>query len=83
MTYDSRADETNVYADGKKIAEIFGVYPNELQDFYLGNFSRIAYVFPGYRCGACDKSSYWRNYPTYPLTNCEILLNCEFSYENQ
>jgi hypothetical protein len=23
------------------------------------------------------------NYPTYPLTNCEILLNCEFSYENQ
>jgi Ca2+-binding RTX toxin-like protein len=42
MTYDSRADETNVYADGKKVAEIFGVYPNELQDFYLGNFSRIA-----------------------------------------
>ena len=42
MTYDSRADATNVYADGKKVAEIFGVYPNELQDFYLGNFSRIA-----------------------------------------
>jgi hypothetical protein len=42
MTYDSRADETNVYADGKKVAKIFGVYPNELQDFYLGNFSRIA-----------------------------------------
>ena len=41
MTYDSRADATNVYADGKKVAEIFGVYPNELQDFYLGNFSRI------------------------------------------
>jgi hypothetical protein len=29
MTHDSRADETNVYADGKKVAEIFGVYPNE------------------------------------------------------
>jgi hypothetical protein len=42
MTYDSRADATNVFADGKKVAEIFGVYPNELQDFYLGNFSRIA-----------------------------------------
>lgn len=42
MTYDSRADATNVYADGKKVAEIFGVYPNELQDFYLGNFSPIA-----------------------------------------
>ena len=42
MTYDSRADATNVYADGKKVAETFGVYPNELQDFYLGNFSRIA-----------------------------------------
>ena len=42
MTYDSRADATNVYADGKKVAEIFGVYPNGLQDFYLGNFSRIA-----------------------------------------
>ena len=42
MTYDSRADATNVYADGKKVAEIFGVYPNELQDFYLGNFSRLA-----------------------------------------
>ena len=42
MTYDSQADATNVYADGKKFAEIFGVYPNELQDFYLGNFSRIA-----------------------------------------
>ena len=42
MTYDSRADATNVYADGKKVAEIFCVYPNELQDFYLGNFSRIA-----------------------------------------
>ena len=42
MTYDTRADATNVYADGKKVAEIFGVYPNELQDFYLGNFSRIA-----------------------------------------
>ena len=42
MTYDSRADATNVYADGKKVAEIFGVYPNELQDFYLGNFARIA-----------------------------------------
>ena len=42
MTYDSRADATNVYSDGKKVAEIFGVYPNELQDFYLGNFSRIA-----------------------------------------
>ena len=42
MIYDSRADATNVYADGKKVAEIFGVYPNELQDFYLGNFSRIA-----------------------------------------
>ena len=41
MTYDSRADATNVFADGKKVAEIFGVYPNELQDFYLGNFSRI------------------------------------------
>ena len=35
MTYDSRADATNVYADGKKVAEIFGVYPNELQDFIL------------------------------------------------
>ena len=42
MTYDSRADATNVFADGKKVAEIYGVYPNELQDFYLGNFSRIA-----------------------------------------
>jgi len=42
MTYDSRADATNVYTDGKKVAEIFGVYPNELKDFYLGNFSRIA-----------------------------------------
>ena len=42
MTYDSRADATNVFADGKKVAEIFGVYPNELQDFYLGNFSCIA-----------------------------------------
>ena len=42
MTYYSRADATNVCADGKKVAEIFGVYPNELQDFYLGNFSRIA-----------------------------------------
>ena len=42
MTCDSRADATNVYADGKKVAEIFGVYPKELQDFYLGNFSRIA-----------------------------------------
>ena len=42
MTYDSRADATNVYADGKKVAEIFGVYPKELQDFYLGNFSRVA-----------------------------------------
>ena len=83
MTYDSRADETNVYADGKKFAEIFGVYPNGFQDYYLGNFSRIAYVFLGYRCGDCDKSSYWRNFPTYPLTNCEILLNSEFSYENQ
>ena len=29
MTYDIRADSTNVYADGKKVAEIFGVYPNE------------------------------------------------------
>ena len=29
MTYDIRADATNVYADGKKVAEIFGVYPNE------------------------------------------------------
>lgn len=48
MTYDSRADATNVYADGKKVAEIFGVYPNELQDFYLGNFSRIAKVVPRY-----------------------------------
>lgn len=42
MIYDSRADATNVFADGKKVAEIFGVYPNELQDFYLGNFSHIA-----------------------------------------
>jgi hypothetical protein len=42
MTYDSRAHATNVFADGKKVAEIFGVYPNELKDFYLGNFSRIA-----------------------------------------
>jgi hypothetical protein len=42
MTYDSRADATNVFADGKKVAELFGVYPNELQDFYLGNFSRLA-----------------------------------------
>jgi hypothetical protein len=42
MTYDSRADENNVYADGKKVAKIFGAYPNDLQDFYLGNFSRIA-----------------------------------------
>ena len=42
MTYNSRADATNVYTDGKKVAEIFGVYPNELQDFYLGNFSHIA-----------------------------------------
>ena len=42
LTYDSRTDATNVFADGKKVAEIFGVYPNELQDFYLGNFSRIA-----------------------------------------
>ena len=42
MTYDSRADATNVFADGKKVAEIYGVYPSELQDFYLGNFSRIA-----------------------------------------
>jgi hypothetical protein len=42
MTYDSRADATNVYADGKKVAEIFGVHPNELHDLYLGNFSRIA-----------------------------------------
>ena len=42
MTYDSRADATNVFADGKKVAEIFGVYPNELQDFYLGNVSRLA-----------------------------------------
>ena len=42
MTYYSRADATNVCADGKKVAEIFGVYPNELQDFYLGNFARIA-----------------------------------------
>ena len=42
MTYDSRADATIVFADGKKVAEIYGVYTNELQDFYLGNFSRIA-----------------------------------------
>ena len=42
MTYYSRADATNVCADGKKVAEIFGGYPNELQDFYLGNFARIA-----------------------------------------
>ena len=42
MTYYSRADATNVCANGKKVAEIFGVYPNELQDFYLGNFARIA-----------------------------------------
>ena len=42
MSYDSRADATNVYADGKEVVEIFGVYPNELQDFYLGNFSRLA-----------------------------------------
>ena len=42
MTYDSRADATNVYVDGKKVAEIFGVYPNELQNFYIGNFSRLA-----------------------------------------
>ena len=42
MTYDSRAYATHVFADGKKVAEIFGVYPNELKDFYLGNFSRIA-----------------------------------------
>lgn len=42
MTYDSRADAANVYANGKKVAEIFGVYPNEPQDFYLGNFSRLA-----------------------------------------
>jgi hypothetical protein len=42
MTYDSRADATNVFAYGKKVAEIYGVYPNELLDFYLGNFSRIA-----------------------------------------
>ena len=42
LTYDSRADATNVFADGKKVSEIFGVYPNELQDFYLSNFSRIA-----------------------------------------
>jgi hypothetical protein len=46
MTYDSRADETNVYADGKKVAEIFGVYPNELQDFYLGNSHASPECFP-------------------------------------
>ena len=71
------------YADGKKVAEIFGVYPNELQDFYLGNFSRLAQVVPWQRQCAGDKSWYWTNYHTYTLTNCEILLNCEFSYENQ
>ena len=38
ITYDCRADATNVYADGKKVVEIFGVYPKELQDFYLCNF---------------------------------------------
>ena len=42
MTYDSRADATSVYTDGQKVAEIFGVYPNELKDLYFGNFSRLA-----------------------------------------
>jgi hypothetical protein len=38
MAHDSRADATNVYADGIKVAEIFGVYPNELQVFFLAIF---------------------------------------------
>ena len=42
MTYESQSDATHVFADGKKVAEIFGVYPSELQDFRIGNFAQIA-----------------------------------------
>lgn len=42
MTYDSQSDATHVFADGKKVAEIFGAYPSDLQDFRIGNFAQIA-----------------------------------------
>ena len=41
MTYESQSDATHVFADGKKVAEIFCVYPSELQDFVLATLLRL------------------------------------------
>ena len=42
MTYDSKADATNIFAYSKKVSKIFCLDPSEHQGFYLGNFSQIA-----------------------------------------
>ena len=42
MTHDSHSDMTHVFADGRKVDDIFGVYPSDLQDFRIGNFAQIA-----------------------------------------